>query len=165
LPPKYSPPRPITPPLRSSKEIALTNAINQLSVSPKKPKAKKQKMTDINCPSIFAPIFQVSKAETLGPKALQYFGKEERKHVSYFIFLLSWFMLMPFQKRDDDKYQAAQMETTIEKKLVISTTPQGGGGTWKRDQPSQFFFSWIWLTPSPPPPTKYSMFSEFQFFF
>ena len=28
---------------------------------------------------------------------------------------------------------------------------------------THFFFSWIWLTP--PPPTKYSMFSEFQCFF
>jgi hypothetical protein len=27
------------------------------------------------------------------------------------------------------------------------------------------FFSWIWLTPSPPSPAKYSMFSEFQCFF
>jgi hypothetical protein len=38
---------------------------------------------------------------------------------------------------------------------------QGGGGTWKRDQHSHFFF----VDLADPPPTKYSMFSEFQYIF
>jgi hypothetical protein len=49
--------------------------------------------------------------------------------------------------------------------FTVYLTIQGGGGTWKRDQHSHFFFSWIWLTPPHPLPTKYSMFSEFQCFF
>jgi hypothetical protein len=51
----------------------LSKVMKQLSVSPRKPKTKKLKTSR----SVLSPIFQLSKASALGPKAREYHAKPE----------------------------------------------------------------------------------------
>ena len=67
--------------------------MKQLSVSPRKPKTKKLKTSR----SVLAPIFQLSKASALGPKAHEYHAKPEGKKRVYsfndFLFFVLIFSL------------------------------------------------------------------------
>jgi len=63
---KSLPEPPQTPP-PSAKVLELSNALTGLSVSPKKPKAKKLKVKQNVLPSVLAPIFQISKMAKVAP--------------------------------------------------------------------------------------------------
>jgi len=70
--------RPVTPP-PNTKVLDLSKALKQLSVSPKKPQAKKRKVKAKAKP-IIAPIFQMSKAQKLDNSK----NSQDKKRVSFF---------------------------------------------------------------------------------
>lgn len=108
--------RPTTP--QTSNDKILAKAMRRLSVSPsnlRKPQPKKRKIAST---SVIAPIFNISRASALGPKALEYHAKVDSLPSRFFIIDLFYFQKANTLAADSENDILIKNEVNNKEKIV-----------------------------------------------